>query len=60
MAIEEKIYKKGIDGKFTISEINSLPKDYEIFKGMFLEASVARLKGEKDNNKMKKINNDEI
>lgn len=39
MSIDKNIYNNGIKGLLSYWEIDSLPKDYEIFKGMFKEAT---------------------
>lgn len=39
MAIDKQVYNNGIKGLLSYWEIESLPKDYEIFKGMFKEAT---------------------
>lgn len=39
MAIDKTIYNNGIKGNLSYWEIDSLPKDYEVFKAMFKEAT---------------------
>ena len=48
MAIDKTIYNNGIKGLLSYWEIETLPRDYEIFKGMFKEATETR-----ENNKGK-------
>lgn len=38
MAIDENIYKKGIKGELSNDEINSLPRDYAVYKMFFRHA----------------------
>ena len=49
MAIDKQIYNNGIKGLLSYWEIESLPKDYEIYKGMFKEATEIR-EGKKKKN----------
>ena len=44
MAIDENVYKKGINGELDEVIINSLPKDYEMHKGFFNEARIEKEK----------------
>ena len=42
MAIDKTIYTNGINGNLSYWEIESLPKDYEVYKSMFKAASEKR------------------
>ena len=42
MAIDKNIYNNGIKGLLSYYEIDSLPRDYEVYKGMFREATETR------------------
>jgi hypothetical protein len=42
MAIDKNIYNNGIKGLLSYWEIESLPRDYEFLKGMFMEATEIR------------------
>lgn len=42
MAIDRNIYNNGIKGLLSYYEIDSLSRDYEIYKGMFREATETR------------------
>ena len=39
MSINKETYQLGIQGLLSEEEINSLPRDYEMHKGSFLEAT---------------------
>lgn len=39
MAIDKAIYNNGINGMLSYWEIENLPRDYEVFKAMFKEAT---------------------
>ena len=52
MAIDKQIYNNGIKGLLSYYEIQSLPADYEIYKGMFKEATQTR---ENNKNKTKNV-----
>jgi len=39
MAIDKTIYNNGINGMLSYWEIENLPRDYEVFKAMFKEAT---------------------
>jgi hypothetical protein len=47
MAIDKTIYNNGIKGLLSYWEIESLPRDYEVFKAMFKEATDTRKQKEK-------------
>lgn len=42
MAIDKNIYNNGIKGLLSLWEIESLPRDYEMYKGMFRDATNRR------------------
>ena len=42
MAIDKNIYNNGIKGLLSYYEIDRLPRDYEVYKGMFREATETR------------------
>ncbi len=42
MAINPNIYRTGIKGLLSYWEIESLPRDYEVYKAMFKEATQTR------------------
>jgi hypothetical protein len=42
MAIDRNIYNNGIKGLLSYYEIDSLSRDYEMYKGMFREATETR------------------
>ena len=42
MAIDKNIYNNGIKGLLSYYEIDRLPRDYEMYKGMFREATETR------------------
>ena len=42
MAIDKAIYNNGINGMLSYWEIENLPRDYEVFKAMFKEATDTR------------------
>ena len=42
MAIDKNIYNNGIKGLLSYYEIDNLPRDYEIYKSMFKEATMTR------------------
>ena len=42
MAIDKNIYNNGINGLLSYYEIETLSRDYEVYKGMFREATETR------------------
>ena len=38
MAIDSDIYRKGVKGELTLEEIESLPREYAVFKQFFKHA----------------------
>ena len=42
MAIDKTIYQNGVKGLLSYWEIESLPRDYEVYKAMFKEATQTR------------------
>ena len=42
MAINPNIYRNGVKGLLSYWEIESLPRDYEVYKAMFKEATATR------------------
>lgn len=42
MAIDGNIYRNGIKGLLSYWEIENLPRDYEMYKAMFKEATDTR------------------
>jgi hypothetical protein len=42
MAIDKNIYNNGIKGLLSLWEIETLPRDYEVYKSMFRDATNRR------------------
>ena len=42
MAMDKVIYNNGINGMLSYWEIENLPRDYEVYKAMFKEATATR------------------
>ena len=56
MAIDKTIYNNGVKGMLSYWEIENLPRDYEVFKAMFKEATDVKNHKKQDTHKpMSKI-----
>ena len=42
MSIDKGIYNNGVKGLLSLWEIESLPRDYEVYKSMFRDATKRR------------------